>query len=267
MTELEADEPLHVEATNDPPLKLRSTHAWSPVPNRRPVRLGLAVVKAFQRSFDALNNEFTSENWLRLAIWWLVKSQTIRKLLADEQSQQQDRARRSNLGWESDTNLVQVYADLLKSVWIVENLLKRESLDLDDTQIRRLVKQLQTAAKVRLVEAESISDESSVSSHSEESSTLTSIGHKHGDAEDINFRERDILDCRLDLLEDFEQIIEHSQDLRQPIDEVYPSWRWFEIDTDHCGSEHERVVHRTFVDAQLGKPPSSIYELFLLTPR
>ena len=258
-TELDDDEPLDVEATNDPPCTLRSTHAWRPVPNRYPVRLGPTVVKAFQRSFDHMKHEFTSENWLRLAIWWLIKSQTICTLLTDdEQALQEDRARRSAIGWESDTNDVQVYADRLKSVWILENLLKNDSLDLDDTQIRRLVTQLQRASNVRLVEAEPVSDESSVSSQSEDSSILTSIGQKRGLAESLMFSERDLLDCRLDLLEDFQQIIEHSRDLPQPIDETYPSWRWFEIDKEHCGYEHERVIHRTFVDAQLGKPAASV---------
>ena len=258
-TELDDDEPLEAEATNDPPSKLRSTHAWRPVANRHPVRLGSTVVKAFQGSFDHMKHELTSENWLRLAIWWLIKSQTICRLLTDdEQAQQEDRARRSAIGWESDTNVAQVYVDLLKSVWILENLLKHGSLDLDDTQIRKLVTQLQRASNVRLVEAEPVSDESSVSSQSEESSILTSIGNKRGLAENLMFRERDLLDCRLDLLEDFQQIIEHSRDLPQPIDEAYPSWRWFEIDKEHCGYEHERVIHRTFVDAQLGKPTASV---------
>ena len=259
LTELDDDEPLDAEATNDPPHNIRSTHAWRPVPNRHPVRLGPTVVKAFQRNFDHVKHEFTSENWLRLAIWWLIKSQTICTLLTDdEQAQQEERARRSAIGWESDTNVVQVYADLLKSIWILENLLKHNSLDLDDTQIRRLVTQIQRASNVRLVEAEPTSDDSSISSQSEESSILTSIGHKHGLAENLIFREKDLLGCRLDLLEDFQQIIEHSHDLPQPIDEAYPSWRWFEIDKEHCGYEHERVIHRTFVDAQLGKPTAFV---------
>ncbi len=152
-------------------------------------------------------------------------------------------------GWETTISAEQAYTDLLKSSWILEKIIltKANEEDLSHTNIRRIIKVL------------AISLDRDLRDHREFRSELPS------------FDDHVVVKHDLDLLEGFEQTIELVENVPGAMDDPAPANRWFEIDQDNAGADTEKIMYRTFVNAQLGtraersKSSSAPYMLLLWT--
>ena len=175
--------------------------------------------------------DFSAESWLRLAVWWLVKSRTISKLLAQTSSlrRRTEEPTHQNF-WDNTISAEQAYADLLKSSWILEEIVLAGTIDgdLTYTHIRRIIKDLANSLDRDLLERRG--------ENSDLPAFDSSIVFKHN----------------LLLLEDFEQAIEAKENVPKAMDDPASSHRWLEVDQDNAGYKYEKVMFRTFVNAQLG---------------
>jgi len=152
-------------------------------------------------------------------------------------------------GWDVTISAEQAYTDLLKSSWILEEIIlaKANEEDLSYTNRRRIIKVL------------AVSLDRDLRNHREVESGLScsedDMVHKHD----------------LGLIEGFEQTIELVENVPAAIDDPVAAERWFEIDQDNAGADTEKVMYRTFVNAQLGtraersKSSSAPYMLLLWT--
>ena len=219
-------------------------------PEREKHNVPSEVQEYFTNSVESVKPSFSLEIWLRLAIWWLVKSRSVFDLLAQgsdkrrgtEASQQSNR-------WHSTVSAGQAFTDLHKSSWILEEVVLSRTADQDHSypSIRKMIKDL------------------SVSLHND----FQERRELDPDAE--SFERCSLLKYDLHLLESFEQTVEAQEIIPAAIDDPDSAHRWFEIDQDNAGMQHEKVLFRTFVNAQLGtrsnrsKSSSAPYMLLLWT--
>ena len=218
-------------------------------PEREKHNVPSEVQELFTRTVESIKNPFSLETWLRLAIWWLVKSRSIFDLLAQSEvkrrgtdtSQQPTR-------WYSSVSAGQAFTDLLKSSWILEEVvLRTKDEDLSYLSIRKMIKDLSVSLHNDLQERRNV------------------------DRNFESFERCSLLKYDLHLLESFEQTVEAEESIPTAIDDLDSAYRWFEIDQDNAGMQHEKVLFRTFVNAQLGKrrnrskSPSAPYMLLLWT--
>lgn len=170
----------------------------------------------------------------------LAKSEVKRR--GTEVSQHQNR-------WHSTVSAEQAHTDLLKSSWILEEivLVGAAGEDLSYVSVRKLIKDL------------------SVSLHND----FLESRYVHRNFE--SFEGDAPLKYDLNLLESFEQTIEAEESIPAAMDDPVSAFRWFDIDQDNSGMQQEMVLFRTFVNAQLGssylrsKSPSAPYMLLLWT--
>ena len=209
-----------------------------------------AVHDVFKRSADSVQNSTSVERWLRLAIWWLVKSRNISHILATKEVERRGTdASQHQSRWHSTVSAEQAYTDLLKSSWILEEivLVKATDEDLSYVSVRKMVKDLSASLHNELLESRKID---------------RSFEPFNGNA---------LLKYDLHLLESFEQTIEAEESIPAAMDDPVSGLRWFEIDQDNAGMQNEKVLYRTFVNAQLGsrydrsKSPSAPYILLVWT--
>lgn len=205
---------------------------------------------AFQKSYEALQDTYSIESWLRLATWWLVKSRIVCKAMVIIGTQR--RSTDTSLyqdGWETTISAAQAYTDLLKSSWILEEVVLADASeeDLQYTNMRRIIMVLAVSLDRDLRD------------------------RRCGDSESPSFSDDVVLRQDLGLLEGFEQTIELAENFPRAIDDSESAHRWFEPDQDNAGVDTERVMYRTFVNAQLGsraersKSSSAPYMLLLWT--
>ena len=87
----------------------------------------------------------------------------------------------------------------------------------------------------------------------------------------MSFEKDGLLKYDLHLLESFEQTIEVEESIPAAIVDPISALRWFETDQHNAGKQDEKVLFRTFVNAQLGnrnnrsKSPSDPYMLLVWT--
>ena len=179
----------------------------------------------------SLKLDFSTEQWLRLATWWIIKSRIVRRLLL--QSGSQPRKTDTSLyrgGWERSISEQQAYADLRKASWIFEEILgsagNEESFSY--VSVRQVIKDLtmnldKDFRKIRDIE-----------------SAQPSVGHDM------------LLKQDLSLLESFQQEVEAKEGVPFAMDDPSSPHRWFNTDQDNAGTSQERVMFRTYVNAQLG---------------
>lgn len=205
---------------------------------------------AFRKSYEALQDTYSTESWLRLATWWLVKSRTVCRALVVNGAQR--RGTDTSLhqdGWAMTISAAQAYTDLLKSSWILEEvvLAKPNQEDLQYTNIRRIIMVLVDSLDRDLRD------------------------RRWDGSESPSFADDVLLKQDLGLLEGFEQTIELAENFPDAINDFEPAHRWFEPDQDNAGVDTERVLYRTFVNAQLGsrversKSSSAPYMILLWT--
>lgn len=127
--------------------------------------------------------------------------------------------------WSSTTSAQQCYADLLKSSWILEEIILTMDSDQWDARQQRTISHLTRAL-----------DEDLRKYHIE-----MRIFHEPNALDDLIDRPN------LKLTEAFEQIIEAAA-----MNDPFPAQRWIDVDQDDRGSKHEKVMFQMFVNAQLG---------------
>ncbi|KAL9607546.1 MAG: hypothetical protein Q9167_007549 [Letrouitia subvulpina] len=188
------------------------------------------VQDAFLQSFDSVDGEVTGESWLRIATWWLLKAQvTIRTL--NLVSFKSEFYSRSHDDWGSRVTSDQEYANILKSSWILEELILERQVagDLRTIRSRKLVMDLYNSLQSDL--------------HGR------ILGSSHLTAPDRNVLAKQ----DLALLESFEQPVELKENCPRAMDDFTTAHRWVMMDKDHAGYEQEKIIFRTFVDAQIGQ--------------
>ncbi|KAF6225589.1 hypothetical protein HO133_009589 [Letharia lupina] len=208
------------------------------------------VQKLFRDSVESVKDPTSVERWLRLAIWWLVKSRIISHILAPEEVKRRgtDASQHQNR-WHSTVSAEQAYTDLLKSSWILEEVILVGAADeeLSYVSVRKMIKDLSASLHNDLLENRNFDRNFEV---------------VEGNA---------LLKNDLHLLESFEQTIEAEESIPAAMDDPVSALRWFEIDQDNAGMQHEKVLFRTFANAQLGsrydrsKSPSAPYMLLVWT--
>lgn len=199
-------------------------------PDRKKHNAGPELQAAFRRSLETLRDDFSSELWLRRASWWLTKSRTIVHVLGYETTQgTQWNIPQDKLRWNVTVSVEQAYVDLLKSSWILEEVVLANASKEDYSHIltRRMIKELIRSLNKDLQE-----------SRRSKSKTPEFDGR--------------ILSCDTDLLESFQQVIETVEEFPNAMDDLSSPGRWFEIDQGNAGEKDEKLIFRTFVNAQLG---------------
>ena len=176
-----------------------------------------------------------------------MKSRTVWGLLLESGiSRQKAGVLQAQSNWENSISSEQAYIDLLKSSWILEDIVLSNDVDNDlaYNRLRRITKDLARALDRDLDRYRSA---------------------QYPD-QTLKF---DRLD--LDLVESFEQMVEAPDNVPNAMDDPVSAHRWLEVDQDNAGSEGEKVQVRTFVNAQLGsrtdrsKSSTAPYMLLLWT--
>ncbi|KAI4185196.1 MAG: hypothetical protein LQ346_005959 [Caloplaca aetnensis] len=208
------------------------------------------VEAAFLQSFEAIGDEVLDESWIRIATWWLLKSQTVflRSATALPVPSTSKGFQLYN-HWEDTTSQDQACADLLKSSWIVEELIRKRKVagDLTKRQPRKLVIDILKALKTDFYRRQ----------HDKACKPIPDTAL--------------LLKQDLSLLESFEQTVEAKESVPRAMDDLTTAHRWITIDKDHGGFENEKVMFRCWVNAQIGqrdersKSSSAPYVLLLWT--
>ena len=189
------------------------------------------VHEVFRRSADSVKGPKSMERWLRLAIWWLVKSRIISHVLATNEVKRRgtDASQHQNR-WHTTISAEQAHTDLLKSSWILEEIVLAGATDEDLSYVlvRKMAKDLSASLHNELLESRNV--------------------HRSSESFEGNV----LLKYDLHLLESFEQTIEAEESIPAAMDDPISALRWFEIDQDNAGMQNEKVLFRTFVNAQLG---------------
>ena len=232
------------------PLRTRTKQPLELQRGREKHQAETVVQDAFKSNAESLKSPPSVETWLRLATWWLVKSRIISHVLAQTEAKRRGTvASQHQNRWHCTVSAEQAYADLLKSSWILEEIALVNATDeeLSYVSVTKMFKDLSASLHNDLLERRN--------AHPYLKSFDWTVLLKHD----------------LHLLENFEQMIEAEENIPAAIDDPISAHRWFEIDQDNAGMEHEKVLFRTFANAQLGsrydrsKSPSAPYMLLLWT--
>ena len=189
------------------------------------------VQAIFRNKCESINTPISVERWLRLAIWWLVKSRIISHIHSkNEVSRRETNPSQHQNRWHSTCSAEQAYTDLLKSSWILEEIVLAETADddLSFISVRRMIKDLSASLHNDLLES------------------------RNSDWKSASYEKTVPLKCDFHLLESFEQTVEAEENIPAAMDDPISAFRWFETDQDNAGMQHEKVLFRTFVNAQLG---------------
>ncbi|KAL9591960.1 MAG: hypothetical protein Q9179_007195 [Wetmoreana sp. 5 TL-2023] len=171
------------------------------------------------------------ESWIRIATWWLLKSQTVYRSVYIATDPPKKDSFHDYSHWENTTSCTQAYVDLLKSSWILDNLIGERKVagDLTKPHPRKLVSDLLKALK-------------------------TDLHRRQNDKSCGNTADAaSLLKQDLSLLESFEQTVEAKENVPHAMDDLTTSQRWITIDKDHGGFPDERILFRCFVNAQIGQ--------------
>ncbi|KAL8736061.1 MAG: hypothetical protein Q9181_002593 [Wetmoreana brouardii] len=186
---------------------------------------------AFLQSFESIGDEIVYESWIGIATWWLLKSQTVYRSVYTATDPPKKDTFHDYSHWENTTSRAQAHVDLLKSSWILDNLIGERKVagDLTKPHPRKLVSDLLKALKTDLHRRQN---------------------HKScGNTTDA----ASLLKQDLSLLESFEQTVEAKENVPRAMDDLTTSQRWITIDKDHGGFPDEKLLFRCFVNAQIGQ--------------
>lgn len=200
-----------LEKMPQPPLELD--------PKRKIHDAASSVQDRLQSSYQKKANDLTTESWIYISTWWLLKGRTIAKISNPDLIALQP----TDSEWTSTVSDQQCHADLLKSSFILEEIILKSNLDSLDAHLVRMISNLARAL-----------------------SEL--FGKYRGDIWGVYYSEASILEQYLELYERPDQPI-----AEQALNDPLPSRRWIDVDRDNRGAEHEELIFQTFVDAQLGK--------------
>ena len=234
------------------PLQTKTQEALVLPEKREKHNVILDVHDLFRSSFESVKIPVPAERWLRLAMWWLVKSRIISRILATNGAERSTRATdapQHKNRWHSTVSAEQAYSDLLKSSWILEEIILVGAVDgdLSYSSVRKMIEDLSASLHNDLLESKNVNRGFKV------------------------FEDDVPLKYDLHLLESFEQTIEAEEMIPAAMDDPISALRWFKIDQDNAGMQHEKMLFRTFVNAQLGslddrsKSSSAPYMLLVWT--
>lgn len=190
-------------------------------PERQKHDTSSEIQEIFRQEAVSKKDDLSREAWLPIATWWLMKSRAILKMMdLGEELEQVD-----GHEWTTTISAQQCYLDLLKSSWILEEIILTEDIDHLDIRQQRTTSHLARALDEDL--------------------------HRHEDKMQV-FRDKGSLENLIDrpnlkLTESFEQTIEEAA-----MNDPFTAHRWIDVDQDNRGSKHEKVMFQTFVNAQLG---------------
>ncbi|KAL8847656.1 MAG: hypothetical protein Q9221_007298 [Calogaya cf. arnoldii] len=164
---------------------------------------------AFLQSFDNIGSEILDESWIRVATWWLIKSQTVRSCNTTPNHSQKHAFHDYRFHhWENTTSKNQAYVDLLKASWILDELIRERKVagDLTKAHTRKLVIDLMKALK-------------------------SDLHHRQRDRSFAEIPETPVLlEQDVSLLESFEQTVEAKENEPRAMDDLTTSQRWITID-------------------------------------
>lgn len=163
--------------------------------------------------------------WLRIGTWWLLKSRNTAFLLDDTQPNASTAS-----SYNSNISIQQSHLDLLKASWILYNVI------LED----------EGYAASLIGENQKLFDDLESSVKDDFTADVSTTLHQLFDGS--TGRQNFSVWEKLQPMEDLSQVEEAPEQDRSPKD---PS-RWFTIEEDHAGDEDERVLFRTFVNAEVG---------------
>lgn len=190
------------------------------------------VQQQFSASFQESGDLMTLDIWLCIATWWYLKSKTICDAINKPTSQEENNTgNRTEDAWEPEISFVQATADLLKSIWIVDEIILRcfddPGLSSASTvdKLRYLIKSIDTELRRR---------------------------RKPGSDSPMGTL-RDLRDCDFKLFEPYAQSIEEPRSIPQGLDDIqYSPYRFMVADMEDACHSGEKVVYRKFVNARLG---------------
>ena len=194
-----------------------------------------------QRAERFKNYDGGLKECLSCGTWWLLKSRKIMEVIrADQVGTCQQRST-----WPTKISRGQAAVDLLKACYIVKNIIfSKETLG-------RPVKNSTWKGAKDIISA--VHDEISLDD------TINILNSSNSGLDRLH----------LSFSETIHQPVEAAKQLPAALDSFQPSRRWLTIYTDHAGDARERVLFRTFVNAQIGeesvrrKSPSAPYLLVL----
>ncbi|KAL8824382.1 MAG: hypothetical protein Q9191_005094 [Dirinaria sp. TL-2023a] len=215
------------------PSEARAKEPFQPHSAREKYQISAALQACFEKSHDSLKTEFSLESWLRIGTWWLIKSRIISRALTQKGVQRRStRTSEFESRWESTVSEEQASLDLLKSSWIFEEIILKQLEDESffDIYIQKLATDLMRNIDVDL---------------RDNRASVTAVSA----ADDDGLRR-----LNTGLLEDFQQPLEAKSDVPKAIDDPSTPFRWIDVRFPPiCHSfETEKVVFRTFVNAQFG---------------
>ena len=211
-------------------LREERPHSMGLKANREKHKLVQDIRLKFEEAAKSIGAGVDLDTLLCLATWWHLKSRALWHNLTRRDVQ--GKSRTDNIfqhGWRSSLSLEQASADLLKSSFILEGLvLAKDPLgthisDITWTSLKTLADAIDFDLRYRRL-----------------SPFLRLI-------EDSR-----LLDQDLDLTEKLISAAEHPNHLPEVLDDFESPQRWITTDLDHAGNEKEKVLFRTFVDAELG---------------
>ena len=192
------------------------------------------VYSHFEEAAKNIGINMDTSSWLRLATWFLLKSRAILRALGQETSSpsrpKKNQPEPLRHGWDDGISISQSCADLLKSSWIVEEIV------LSGANRHKDISNIEWRALQNL----------SASLHKE-------LRTKRGSALFAPLTdEAELLGQNLGFSESFIQPIEEQISIPEALDSLNNPHRWLTPDQINAGDEKETCLLRTFVNAQLG---------------
>ncbi|CAG8197792.1 unnamed protein product [Penicillium olsonii] len=185
-------------------------------------------------------------DWLRVATWWLLKA---RATLANCNRHVYFSARGSlTPSTESKSNGNQAYLDILKASYILYNVVLADAVSpapLLDEDRKSIVELSEVCSPMKLAKDHLITNCELEQGLNEELSQYTSI----------DIPELSTLQAQnTDIWEPMQP--EETPDNGLDLDLGLENLRWIAVDLEDAGSEHEKVLFRTFVNAGIGNKKS-----------
>ena len=188
------------------------------------------LYKGFLRAWKDVDPETDLDGWLRLATWWLLKSRVAYDALASIDTESIDNdAVVHQAPWLSNITITQAYIDILKSSFIVEEVIlsdEKGNERLDDTEwiiLKNLSDSVDRDLAARRAKR-----------------TMPKLLEDMVPKHDLSF------------FETFMQPMEDPRRLPIALDNLHNPHRWLTPDVDHAGQDDEICLFRTFVNAQIG---------------
>ena len=195
--------------------------------NRKRQNLDREIHEEFEK-YRRRERRLNLETWLCIATWWLLKSRKVCYVLAHARNE--DRPLDPTEGvWEAQISYEQASADLLKSYWIVEEVIL-ERLEHEE---------LSTSCLEKLSDLAASADAELVRRHNPDSEApmcTQALRHQN-----------------LNLVEPYAQLVEYPDNMPQGLDDLQDSpFRFMVVDVQHACRPDEKVIYRKFVNCQFG---------------